>query len=56
VASVIGGSHHNVATLNKFSISECQSKFPLAADQDRKIVKSYDATLSMLVSYTERAS
>ena len=55
-ASVIGVSHDNIATLNKFSVSECQSKFPVAADQDRKIMKSYDATLSMLVSYSDRTS
>lgn len=55
-ASVIGVSHDDIATLNKFSISECQSKFPVAADQDRKIMKNYDATLSMLVSYADRTS
>ena len=47
-ASVIGVSHDDIATLNKFSVSECQSKFPVAADQDRHIMKSYDATISML--------
>ena len=34
-ASVIGVSHDDIATLNKFSVSECQSKFPVAADRDR---------------------
>src|SRR5476651_871090 len=55
-ASVIGVSHDDIATLDKFSTSECQSKFPVAADQDRHIMKSYDATISMLLSYADRTS
>jgi peroxiredoxin Q/BCP len=46
-ASVIGISHDTIATLNKFSVSECQSKFPVAADESRRIMKSYDATMLM---------
>lgn len=55
-ASVIGVSHDDIATLNKFSVSECQSKFPVAADQDRHIMKSYDAALGFLTSYASRTS
>ncbi len=55
-ASVIGVSHDDIATLNKFSVSECQSKFPVAADQDRSIMKSYDAALGFLTSYASRTS
>jgi peroxiredoxin len=55
-ASVIGVSHDNIATLNRFSVSECQSKFPVAADQDRHIMKSYDASLGFLTSYASRTS
>jgi peroxiredoxin Q/BCP len=55
-ASVIGVSHDDIATLNKFSVSECQSKFPVAADQDRHIMKSYDATLGFLTAYASRTS
>jgi peroxiredoxin len=55
-AGVIGVSHDDIATLNKFSVSECQSKFPVAADQDRHIMKSYDATISMLLVYANRTS
>jgi peroxiredoxin len=54
-ASVIGVSHDDIATLDKFSTSECQSKFPVAADADRKIMKSYDAAM-MLLSYASRTS
>ena len=55
-ASVIGVSHDDIATLNKFSVSECQSKFPVAADQDRHIMKNYDAALGFLTSYASRTS
>ena len=55
-ASVIGVSHDDIATLNKFSVSECQSKFAVAADQDRHIMKSYDAALGFLTAYASRTS
>lgn len=55
-ASVIGVSHDDIATLDKFSVSECQSKFPVAADRDRRIMKSYDAALGFLTSYASRTS
>lgn len=47
-ATVIGVSHDNIETLNKFSVSECRSKFAVAADADRTIMKAYDATLPAL--------
>ena len=55
-ASVIGVSHDDIATLNKFSVSECQSKFPVAADRDRRIMKGYDAALGFLTPYADRTS
>jgi peroxiredoxin len=47
-ATVIGLSKDDIATLNKFSVSECQSKFPVGADADGKIMKSYDAKFPLL--------
>jgi thioredoxin-dependent peroxiredoxin len=55
-ASVIGVSHDDIATLDKFSVSECQSKFPVAADRDRRIMKGYDAALGFLTPYADRTS
>jgi peroxiredoxin Q/BCP len=54
-ATVIGVSHDDIATLDKFSVSECRSKFAVAADPDLKIIKSYDAKLP-LVGYADRTS
>jgi peroxiredoxin len=45
--TVIGVSHDSIDTLNKFSVSECRSKFAVASDADQKIAKAYDATLFM---------
>ena len=48
-ATVIGVSHDNIETLNRFSVSECRGKFAVAADTDQAIMKSYDAVLAPLL-------
>jgi peroxiredoxin Q/BCP len=53
-ATVIGVSHDKIETLDKFSVSECGSKFPVAADVDHHIMESYDAKL--LFGYANRTS
>jgi peroxiredoxin Q/BCP len=55
-ATVIGVSHDDIATLKKFSVSECRSKFAVAADRDQSIMKSYDAVLSLMPEYADRVS
>jgi thioredoxin-dependent peroxiredoxin len=55
-ATVIGVSHDDIEKLNRFSISECRSKFPVAADPDQSIMKSYDAILSAKPEYANRTS
>jgi thioredoxin-dependent peroxiredoxin len=55
-ASVIGVSADDIATLNKFSTSECRGKFPVAADGDQKIMKAYDAVLRNKPEYANRTS
>jgi thioredoxin-dependent peroxiredoxin len=55
-ASVIGVSHDDINTLNKFSVSECRSKFAVAADENQSIMKSYDAVLSVKPDYADRVS
>jgi peroxiredoxin len=44
-ATLIGMSADNIETLHKFSIQECSAKFPVAADPDLKVIKSYDTVL-----------
>ena len=55
-ATVIGVSHDDIEKLNRFSVSECRSKFPVAADPDQQIMKSYDAILAAKPEYANRTS
>lgn len=55
-ATVIGVSHDDIDTLNRFSVSECRSKFAVAADTDQRIMKSYDAILAIDPRYANRVS
>jgi thioredoxin-dependent peroxiredoxin len=55
-ATVIGVSHDTIDTLNRFSVSECRSKFPVAADPQLTIAKSYDAVLPQNSAYANRTS
>jgi thioredoxin-dependent peroxiredoxin len=55
-ATVIGVSHDKIETLNRFSTTECRSKFPVAADTDQHIMKEYDAVLDKHPEYANRTS
>ncbi len=55
-ATVIGVSHDDIEKLNRFSVSECRSKFPVAADPDQRIMKAYDAILAAKPEYANRTS
>ncbi|HEY1428837.1 MAG TPA: peroxiredoxin [Candidatus Tumulicola sp.] len=55
-ATVIGVSHDNLDTLQKFSVSECRSKFAVAADTKQSVEKSYDAILAVKPQYANRTS
>ena len=55
-ATVIGVSHDPLDKLKKFSVSECRSKFPVAADTDQSVEKAYDAVLAVAPAYANRTS
>ena len=55
-AHVIGVSEDGIAKLDKFSVSACQSRFPVAADADGSIAHAYDATLTLLPGHASRTS
>ncbi len=55
-ASVIGVSSDPIDILNRFSVSECRSKFPVASDADLRIIKAYDAVLLWKTKYASRTS
>ena len=55
-ATVIGVSHDPIDKLDKFSVSECRSKFAVAADDNQTIEKEYDAVLAVKPVYANRTS
>jgi peroxiredoxin len=55
-ATVIGVSHDKLSVLKRFSVSECRSKFPVAADTDQSIMKSYHSVLTSHPKYANRTS
>ncbi|HEY4265716.1 MAG TPA: peroxiredoxin, partial [Micropepsaceae bacterium] len=55
-ATVIGVSHDSIATLDKFSLTECRSKFPVAADTNGSVMNSYDAVSGGNPEYAQRTS
>ena len=55
-ATVIGVSHDTIDTLNRFSVSDCRSKFAVAADPSLIVAKQYDAVLPQDPSYANRTS
>jgi peroxiredoxin Q/BCP len=42
--------------LSKFSTQACQSKFPVASDQTKKVIQSYDAVMRAQPDYANRVS
>lgn len=55
-AKVIGVSADDIDTLKKFSVSECRSRFAVAADGDQSIMKAYDAVHDRRPEYAKRVS
>ena len=54
--SVIGVSADDLDTLKKFSEGPCGSKFAVAADLDRSIIKAYDAGMMVKPDMASRIS
>lgn len=55
-ATVIGMSNDDIATLKEFSVRECRNKFAVAADAGAKIMKRYDAALTLMPGLADRIS
>jgi len=55
-ATVIGVSMDGIEKLDKFSVLECRSRFPVASDKSGKISASYEAVLSGMLGYASRTS
>ena len=55
-ATVIGVSRDEIDAQKRFSIAACRGKFPVAADPDQKIMKAYDAVLTLRPEYANRVT
>ncbi|MDE2356567.1 MAG: peroxiredoxin [Alphaproteobacteria bacterium] len=55
-ATLIGVTAGNINRLTEFSVSECRSKFPVAADPDAKIAAEYKSTLAIYPGHSDRTS
>lgn len=55
-ATVIGVSGDDIATLKRFSVSECQGKFAVAADDNGKVIAAYDAASLVSPTSAQRVS
>jgi peroxiredoxin len=55
-ATVIGVSQDGIKKLQKFSVSECRSKFAVASDADGHVSKAYDAVFSSMMGLSDRTS
>ncbi len=55
-ATVIGVSTDDIETQKKFSMQSCAGKFPVAADESKTVVKSYDAAMMVMPAYANRIS
>ncbi|MFN5046976.1 peroxiredoxin [Roseateles sp.] len=55
-ATVIGMSNDDIATLKKFSVEACRSRFAVAADAGAKVMKDYDAALRIVPGMADRIS
>jgi peroxiredoxin len=53
---LIGITAGNIDRLTEFSVSECRSKFAVAADPNAKIAESYKSTLAIYPGHSDRTS
>jgi len=55
-ASVIGVSADDIDTLAKFSVKSCQSKFPVASDEAKTVIRGFDALMQTRPDFANRLS
>jgi peroxiredoxin len=55
-ATVVGMSNDDIGTLQKFSVEACRNKFAVAADADAKVMKAYDAAMTLIPNTADRIS
>jgi len=55
-ATVIGVSADDIGTLTKFSVKSCNGKFPVASDESKSVIRSFDALMQTRPDFANRLS
>ena len=55
-ATVIGVSADDIAKLDRFSVSECLGRFPVAADRSLRVIGAYGVSMPGRVDLADRVS
>ncbi len=55
-ATVIGVSRDDIDAQKRFSVSACRGKFAVASDPDQRIMKAYDAVLTLRPEFANRVT
>jgi peroxiredoxin Q/BCP len=55
-ATVIGVSADSIEVLEKFSVKSCNSRFPVAADESRTVIRGFDAVMQTRPDFANRLS
>jgi peroxiredoxin len=55
-ASVIGVSSDDIELITRFSVQACQGRFPVAADENKTVLKAYDAVMQTRPDFANRVS
>jgi peroxiredoxin len=55
-ATVIGVSADDIDTLTKFSVKSCNGKFPVASDESKSVIRSFDALMQTRPDFANRLS
>jgi peroxiredoxin Q/BCP len=55
-ATVIGVSADDIDTLSKFSVKSCQSRFPVASDENKAVIQGFDALMQTRPDFANRLS
>lgn len=55
-ATVVGMSGDDINTLVKFSMQDCRGQFVVASDQNKTVMKSYDAVMASHPDFANRIS
>ena len=54
--AALSSSADDIGTLTKFSVKACQSRFPVASDEGKGVIRSFDALMQTRPDFANRLS